>query len=129
MYFACCCVCCCSRRLVQCLCSAAAIPPLQQQQSLWLGLLHEVLLLSPSHAGMAALRLPLVAAVAGAGGSSNAECVLLLVWQAVGLWTAKPGVQGRPAAVRVSSSSSSMLWHAVDSCSAAIPFYATAHIC
>ncbi|WIA34494.1 hypothetical protein OEZ86_012821 [Tetradesmus obliquus] len=77
-------------RLVQCLCSAAVAQPLQQQQSLWLGLLHEVLLLSSSHAGMAALHLPLVAA---AGSSPQAEGVLLQVWQAVGVWAAQPGVK------------------------------------
>eukprot|EP00883_Tetradesmus_obliquus_P008640 jgi/Sobl393_1/19368/SZX76090.1 len=77
-------------RLVQCLCSAAVSQPLQQQQSLWLGLLHEVLLLSPGHAGMAALHLPLVAA---AGSSPQAEGVLLQVWQAVGVWAAQPGVR------------------------------------
>ncbi|WIA14317.1 hypothetical protein OEZ85_002849 [Tetradesmus obliquus] len=79
-----------SDRLVQCLCSAAVAQPLQQQQSLWLGLLHEVLLLSSSHAGMAALHLPLVAA---AGSSPQAEGVLLQVWQAVGVWAAQPGVK------------------------------------
>jgi hypothetical protein len=60
-----------------------------------------VLLHSPGHAGLAALQLPLVAAgsdtdAAGAAGGSSAEAAMLLrVWQAVGSWTAMPGVRGR----------------------------------
>jgi hypothetical protein len=98
-------LCCFVYRLVQCLCSAAITAPLLQQQSLWLGLLHEMLLRSPGHAGLAALQLPLVAAgsdidaaATGAAGAGSAEAaVLLQMWQAVGSWTAMPGVRGKSA--------------------------------
>jgi hypothetical protein len=106
-------LCCFVCRLVHCLCSSAITAPLLQQQSLWLGLLQQVLVASPRHAGLAALQLPLVAAgsdadaaaTVGAGASSAEAAFLLQVWQAVGSWSAMPGVRGRSAGRHITSSS------------------------
>lgn len=94
-------------RLVKALASALACPATQPFALLWLSLVQQAVSLSPSHAGTAALVLPLRTCVAnvsasaagGAGGSSRCSeggCTELLqqTWRQIGCWMAAAETRG-----------------------------------